>query len=76
MYAKTLSLNCSIWLRYFYIFAVMTQATKRTFILPGAWWSPKRPLDEENSDSKLIYALLYILMIPHEDLEEQKLILS
>ena len=64
LYAETLSLNCSIWITYIYIFAVLTQAmrtrkTRRTFILSGTWWSPKRPLGKANGDSKLIYALSF-----------------
>ena len=60
-----LCLNCRVWLRYFYIFIVMTQA-RRIYILLGAQWLQKRPLGGANGNSKLIYALLFILLIPHK----------
>ena len=45
----------------------MNLAIRKTFKQQGAWWLPKRPPGEENDNSKLIYALLSILMIPCED---------
>ena len=71
MYAQTLSLHCRIWLKYFYIFAVMKQA-RRTFVPLGTWWLPKRPPVGANGNSKLIYALLFILLIPCKDLGRMK----
>ena len=44
----------------------MNQAIRKTFNQQGARWLPKRPLGEENGNSKLIYAL-FILMIPQKD---------
>ena len=67
LYAETLSLNCRIWLKYFYIFAAMTQA-RRAFVLLGTQWLPKRPLGRANGNSKLINALIFILLIPDKDL--------
>ena len=46
---------------------MMTQA-RWTSIPLGTQWLPKRPLDGANGNSKLIYALLFILLIPHRDL--------
>ena len=68
LYAETLSLSCSIWLKYFYIFAAMTQAmrtrkTRRTFIPSGTWWLPKRPPGKWNGNSKLIYALSFFFFV-------------
>ena len=45
----------------------MNQTIRKTFDQQGAWWSPKRLLDKEDGNSKLIYALLSILTIPCED---------
>ena len=56
---------------YFYIFAVMTQA-RCTFITLGTQWSPKWLPGGANGNSKLIYALLFILLITCKELGKIK----